>query len=148
MALTTGAPRATWRANLNDSEYLSATRTIVHRVENLAAGADFTQRAIFRCPFPVELVEAIVLPEANSAGVDGSNTVVVDVTNITGSVTMATVTSTTNYAANTPVTIAITAANRYGAGDDVIGLAVTQGATADTNGFTVQLTFAIRTLVG
>lgn len=115
-------------------------------VADLAAGADITARAEFVCPFPLEILEAKIVPIAVSAGVDGSNTVAVTLTNITASATIATLTSTADYAANTPLALTLTAANVNCAGDDVLGIVVTQGATADTAGFYVQVFYRPRAL--
>jgi hypothetical protein len=112
-------------------------------VENLAAGADITERAFWRAPYPVQVYQVQVLPIAASVGVDGSNTVLVTLRNITQGVDIATVTSTSNYVANTPISLTITAANADVAADDVLGIVVTQGATADTAGFVVQADYRV-----
>ena len=115
-------------------------------VADLSAGTDITARAEFVCPFPLEVLEAKIVPIAASTGVDGSNTVAVVLSNITGSATIASLTSTTDYAANTPLTMTLTDANVHCAADDVLGIAVTQGTNANTAGFYVQVFYRPRPL--
>lgn len=143
MAITTVAPRAASRPG--EDMYLSGVEYMAVTIEDLAAGADITERVIGRCKYPTEFLECEILPTAASVGVDGSNTLLVTLRNITGAVDIATVTLTTNLVLNTPVAMTITAAHRFAAGDDVIGIVVTQGATANTAGFIVQATNRART---
>lgn len=139
MAVTTGRPRPMSRPY--DELYLSGIQQYGIRMENLAANGDVTERVFWRAKFPIQILEAEVLPEAAATGVDGSNTVLVTLRNITQQVDIATVTSTTNWAANTPVALALTAANTDVAADDVIGIVVTQGTAADVAIFWLQITF-------
>lgn len=115
-------------------------------IADLTAGSDITARAEFTCPFPLEVLQAKIIPIAASTGVDGSNTVAVTLSNITASATIASLTSTTNYAANTPLTMTLTAANVHCAADDVLGIAVTQGTAADTAGFYIEVFYRPRAL--
>lgn len=141
MSITTGRPKPLVRQY--DELWLSGVQTQDTLVENLAAGGDITERVFWRAPYPCYVYEAEILPVAASVGVDGSNTVLVTIQNITQGVAIATVTSTTNYVANTPIALTVTTANADIAAGDVIGLIVTQGATADTAGFVVQFTYRV-----
>lgn len=143
MAIVTTRRRPVYRDS--DGLDIAGLGTFRVSVADLAAGADITARAEFVCPFPLTILEAKIIPIAASTAVDGSNTVAVVLSNITGSATIADLTSTTNYVANTPLTMTLTAANVHCAADDVLGIAVTQGATADTAGFYVQVIYRPRT---
>lgn len=144
MAVTSGKPRALSRQY--DETWLAGVQTVVTKVENLAAGADLTERVFWRAPYPVEILACEILPEAASTGVDGSNTAAITLRNITASEDIGTVTSTSNWAANTPVALTLTAANVDVAGDAVIGIVVTNGATADLPIFNLQVTYRVQPL--
>lgn len=144
MAITSGKPRALTRQY--DEHWLSGVQTVVTKVENLAAGADLTERVFWRAPYPVEILSCEILPEAASVGVDGSNTAVVTLRNITASENIATVTSTAQWAANTPIALTLTAANVDVAADAVIGIVVTNGATADLPIFNLQVNYRVQPL--
>lgn len=144
MAIVSRRPRGLSRQY--DENWLGAVQTASVRVENLAAGADLTERVFFRAKYPIEVLECEILPEAASVGVDGSNTEVITLRNITAAEDIATATSTSNWAANTPIAMTVTAANSDVAADAVIGIVVTQGATADAGQFVVQMTYRVQAL--
>jgi hypothetical protein len=144
MAIVSRRPRGLSRQY--DENWLGAVQTASVRVENLAAGADLTERVFFRAKYPIEVLECEVLPEAASVGVDGGNTILVTLRNITAAEDVATVTSSAVWVANTPVAMALTAANVDVAADAVIGIVVTQGATADAGQFVVQMTYRVQAL--
>lgn len=131
-----------------DLEALRAAQVHVfnYKVENLAAGADLTERAFFSHPNALTVLAAKIIPEGASAGVDGSNTIVVTLRNITEAVDVASVTRTADLAANTPVSLTLTAANADIAAGDVLGVVVTNGAAADPDTFVVQFSFALQTV--
>ncbi len=97
--------------------------------EDLSADADISARPIWVAPAAVTVTSVVYLPRANSTGVDGSNTVVVTLRNITASANVASITRTTNFAAGTPVTVTLSTAAV--AASDVLGITVTQGTNAD-----------------
>lgn len=142
MAILTTRTRAVSREL--DGLDLAGFSTFRVSVADLSAGADITARAEFACPFPLTILESKIIPIAVSSGVDGSNTVAVVLSNITGSATIASLTSTADYAANTPLDMTLTAANVHCAANDVLGIAVTQGANANTAGFYVQVSYRPR----
>lgn len=144
MAITSGKPRSLTRQY--DEHWLSGVDSIVTKVENLAAGADLTERVFWRAPFPVEILSCEILPEAASVGVDGSNTAAITLRNITASEDIGTVTSTSNWAANTPVALTLTSANVDVAADAVIGIVATNGATADLPIFNLQVNYRVQPL--
>lgn len=114
-----------------------------YKVEDLAAGVDITARAFFQAKEALEVLTAAIVPEAASVGVDGANTLVVTLRNITQAKDIATVTRTTDLVANTPVALAVTLANAKVTKEDVLGLVVTQGATANAGTFVLQFHAAL-----
>lgn len=118
-----------------------------YKIENLAAGADLTARAFFVAPAALTILDSVkLIPEAASTGVDGSNTLVVTLRNITEGVDIATITRTADLVANTPLALTLTSANADIAAGDVLGIVVTQGATADAGTFMVQFSFQRQTV--
>lgn len=119
---------------ITDLETLRAgiRETISVDNEDLAAGADIAARPFYQAKVAETVLDSVVyIPQANSVGVDGSNTLVITLRNVTEGVDIATVTRTTNLVAGTPVALTLTAANADIAASDVLGLTITQGATAD-----------------
>lgn len=136
---------------VDDLETLRAAsvRVFSYKVENLAAGADITARAFFVAPYALTVLDSVkLIPEAASTGVDVSNTLVVTLRNITEGVDIATVTRGAggDLVANTPVALTLTAANADIAAADVLGLVVTQGATADASTFVLQFAWQQQTV--
>lgn len=121
-------------------------------VEDLAAGADIAARALFkvpaRCTSGIFVIEADAIHQANSVGVDGSNTAIITLRNITQGVDIATVTLTANVTANNRSALTITAANADAAANDIIGIVVTQGATANMGALTIQMTWVSHDRIG
>lgn len=115
-----------------------------YEVEDLGAGADIAARAIFAAPAAITVTAVTYVPRGNSAGIDGSNTSVVTLRNITEGVDIATITRTTDFAANTPVTVTITAANADVASGDVIGFTNTNGAAANPDAAMIQFTYQLQ----
>jgi hypothetical protein len=99
--------------------------------EDLSADADIAARPIFEARFAGTITSVRYIPRANSSGIDGSNTAIITLRNITEGVNVATVTRTTNVVAGTPVDITITGDNADIASGDVLGLTITQGSAAD-----------------
>lgn len=117
-----------------------------YNVEDLTAGTDIsTVRAIGFVPsgFTFELAAGGLIHEANAAGVDGSNTVVLTIRNVTQSLDMGTLTLTSSPTANAVslLTVNTTIANRTAAAGDVIGFTLVQGATANLAKCGLQLWF-------
>lgn len=142
MAVTTGRPRPMARQYAED--WLGDVQTVSISIEDLGAGSDIADRGVFSAPYPIKVLEAKVVPWTVSAGVDGSNTLVVALKNLTEGVTIGTVTSTADLAAATPVSLTLTDANTDIAANDVLGVSVTQGATANTAGLFVQFSYRVR----
>lgn len=128
-------------ADLEILRAAGAAQVIREFVEDLAAGADISARPIFVAPAALTVTSCVVIPRANSAGIDGSNTLVLTLRNITEGADVATVTLTSDLVAGTPVTVTLQAANLDIAASDVLGVTVTQGAAADTAGLTFQVGF-------
>ena len=120
-----------------------AARVAVLAIENLAAGADIAARAQWVAPVEgCVLTRAGIVPQGASAGVDDANTAVLALADADGN---AIVSKTYNTAAQPP------AASAYGSlgtpdathavltANEVVTLAVTQGATADLPAFLLVL---------
>lgn len=112
-----------------------------YKIEDLAQGGDITARAFFQAPRPCRVLDARIIPEAASTGVDGSNTLLVQLYNITQSAAVAAVTRTADLAANTPVALTVAASAAEIEEDDVLGIVVTQGTTANAGTFVLQVTY-------
>lgn len=112
-------------------------------VENLAAGADITERAIFRYPVAITVADCVAIHEAATT-VNGGSTAVITLRNITAGADVATVTLVADNAANSVSTVTI--ANADCAANDVLGVIVTQSASADLGKFTLLFRFSRLTL--
>jgi len=127
--------------NLSES---AKTQIVTYQVADLAAAADLADIPIFRCAKDITIVEIGIIPEANSAGIDASNTSIwlVEV----GSTAIATKTydATTTFPTKGVYNSlgAITSADRLEG--DVLTLSVTNGGTtADTPVATLQIEFIL-----
>ena len=116
-----------------------AIQLVQYEIEDLAAGADIAARAIYLAPRACTVLNSVrAVYTAASVGVDGSNTTVITLRNITEGVDVASVTKTATTAANAVESLTLTAANADIAASDVLGVVVTNGATADTPKITLQ----------
>lgn len=133
-------PRKLPRGIFGDLQIPSLTAI---QVENLAAGADIAARAEFASPASGCVLTRIgIVPQGASAGVNDANTAVIEVSDGAGN---AIATQTYNTATQPP------AANTYGSlgalvsphhvltANEVVRLAVTQGAAADLPAFVLLL---------
>ncbi len=113
-------------------------KTVVHTVENLAAGADIAARAIQGFDTDAWLISARVVNQATaSAGIDNSNTCAITLATGIGTVVTKTYDATTAFpAANTKDDLGVLS-NQHISGGNVLTLAVTNGATADPGPFLV-----------
>ena len=121
---------------ITDLETLRAgiRNAFVYQHEQLAAGVDISARPIFKAPVALTILDSVLyLPVGDSAGIDGSNTLIVTLRNITEGVDVATITRTTNLTGGTSIAVTLTAANADIAVNNVLGLTLTQGATADVD---------------
>lgn len=126
---------------VDDLETLRAAsiQAVNYLIEDLAAGADIAERAIYIAPRAGTVLNTVrAIYEAASSAVDGSNTTVITLRNITEAVNIASVTLTDTTAANAVESLTLTSANADIAASDVLGVVVTNGATADTPKITLQ----------
>ena len=121
-------------------------RTVTYQVEDLSAGTDIAARAILRAPAAITVASCHAIHEANSAGIDSGNTAIIALRNITEGVDVATITLVADVLANTATSVTVTAANVDVASADILGIVVTQGATADLGAFTLQFQFIHQTV--
>lgn len=117
-------------------------KTIVHAVENLAAGVDIAARAIHSFNQEAWIVGARVVNQSTApAGIDAGNSCVVALAIDAGAVATETFDATPAFpAANTVASLgAITNAHAFPG--NVLTLAVTNGATADPGPFLVEVDY-------
>jgi len=115
-------------------------------IEDLAQAADFTDRAEFVVPTDGVVITkvGICTKDPGSAGIDGSNTVVIDVKNKTAVTTITTITIITDIGVNVfndSSFFSATLNNQTLSADDVITIAVTQGTNANMGPFLIILEF-------
>ena len=117
-------------------------KTVTHQVENLAAGADISARAVHGFDSDGWIVSARVVNQATAAsGIDNSNTCVITLATGAGTVVAETFDSTTTFpAANTAQDLGSVSNVHVGTGDELT-LAVTNGATADPGPFLVAVDY-------
>lgn len=113
-------------------------KTHPYAVENLAAAADISGRAVFFFPQNGSFQAAYIHTAANSAGIDANNTAVFTLK--VSSTTIATLTRTSNVTADTQYSFTnatgATAERTSGTG---ITLDVTQGTNADMPAFVLTI---------
>lgn len=124
-----------------------ARQVVSYDIEDLAAGADIAARAIFIAPRASTVLDTVkCIYTAASAAVDGSNTTVVTLRNITEAANIASMTLTATTSANAVESLTLTAANADIAANDVLGVVVTNGATADTPAMILQFELQPQTI--
>ena len=113
-----------------------------YTIEDLGAGADITARAIMVMPRASTVLDSVrVVHQTASAAVDGSNTLIITLRNITEGADVASVTKTATTSANGVDTLALVAAAADIAANDVLGIVVTQGASSDAGIMHLQFEF-------
>lgn len=117
-------------------------KTVVHAVENLAAGADIAARAIHSFTHEGWIVAARVVNQATAAtGIDASNTCVVTVAIDAGTVATKTYNNAVTFPAANAKDSLGTITNGHAEAGDVLTLAVTNGTTADPGPFLVEVDY-------
>ncbi len=117
-------------------------KTSTHVVEDVAAGADISARAIQSFDQAGWLVAARVVNQATAtAGIDASNTCVIALAIDAGTVVSATFDNVTTFPASNSVKTLGALANTKAGKGNVLTLAVTNGATADPGPFLVQVDY-------
>ncbi len=113
-------------------------KTVVHAVENLAAGADIAARAMLGFDTDAWLISARVVNQTAAAvGIDNSNTCAITLATGAGTVVTKTYDATTVFpTANVSDDLGALSNQHVGNGD-VLTLAVTNGVTADPGTFLV-----------
>lgn len=133
---------------VDDAETLRAANRILvtHEVDPGSAGTDISARAVFVAPVALTILDSVkVIATEATVGVDGSNTLILTLRNITEGVDIATVTRTATNSANDVIALTLAAANADVAASDVLGLTVTQGATADAGRLVFQFEYQPQT---
>lgn len=116
---------------------------LTYQVEDLAAGADISNRTLFIAPVAYEVMAASIVGQAASAGIDGSNTCVIALKkNNSGTIVTKTYNAVTTFPAQGTVdglgTIATDGSEDL-ASTNRITLDVTNGATADPPSFLIVI---------
>lgn len=117
-------------------------KTVTHAVEDLAAGADISARAVHSFDSQGWITSARVVNQATAAsGIDNGNTCVVALATGAGTVVSATFDAANTFpAANTGKDLGAVGNVRVAAGD-VMTLAVTNGATSNPGPFLVEVDY-------
>jgi hypothetical protein len=117
-------------------------KTVVHVVEDLAAGADIAARAIHSFDSSGWIVSARAVNQATAAaGIDNSNTCVVALTTDAGTVVSATFNATNTFPGANAKKDLGALSNTFAAAGYVMTLAVTNGATANPGPFIVEVDY-------
>lgn len=117
-------------------------KTLVHAVEDLAAGADIAARAIHSFETPGWLVSARAVNQSTAAaGIDNSNTCVIALATTAGAVVTATFDATNTFPAANAKKDLGALSNTFAAAGHVMTLAVTNGATANPGPFLVEVDY-------
>jgi hypothetical protein len=117
-------------------------KTVSHAVENLAAGADISSRAVHAFEKNGWMVSARVVNQATAAaGIDDSNTCVITLASDAGTVVTETFDSTTTFPAANAQHDLGGLGNAQALAGYVLTLSVTNGATADPGPFLVEIDY-------
>ena len=123
------------------------TQVLSFAVEDLAAGADITARAILEVPagFAYTLTGASIISNGTAAGIDAGNTCVVALTDGTNTICTVTYDNATPFPAeNASGSMgALDGTHKVMAAGEKLTLAVTNGATANPPAFRVQVTYTL-----
>jgi len=122
------------------------TRVFNYQVEDLAANADITTRAVFECPtgLAYTITAAKIISQGTPAGIDDSNTCVVQILN--GASSIASVTYNTSVpfpAVNVAGSLGSLSASKAIAAGDKVHLVVTNGTTANPPAFMLQVEYTV-----
>jgi len=111
-----------------------ARQLVQYQIEDLGAGADISAAGFYIAPRASTVLDSVrVIYRTASAAVDGSNTSVIRLINVTdSSAVIASITKTATTSANAVETLTLVAADADLAANDVLGLTITNGASADT----------------
>ncbi|MHB1310634.1 MAG: hypothetical protein ACYC3L_01365 [Gemmatimonadaceae bacterium] len=134
---------------VDDVEAVRAAQRILchYEVDPGTAGTDVTARAIFVAPAALTIIDSVkVIATEATVGVDVGNTLILTLRNITEGVDVATVTRSATNSANDVIALTLTAANADIASGDVLGVTVTQGATADAGRLMFQFEYQRQTV--
>lgn len=117
-------------------------KSITHAVEDLAAGADISARAIHAFEKEGWIISVRVVNQATAAtGIDGSNTCMITLANNAGTVVTETFDGATTFpSVNTAQNLG-NLANTQVTSSDVLTLTVTNGVTADPGPFIVEVDY-------
>ena len=136
-------------ANVTPAKLSTAAKTqiLAYQVEDLAAGVDIANRAIFEAPagIDVTLVSAKIIPQGNAAGIDDSNKCTIALTDGTNTIVTVDYDTSPAFPAAAAATSlgALSATYKALAAGEKLYLSVTNGATANPPGFMLQVVYTI-----
>lgn len=125
-----------------------SVHTLVYQVEDLSAGVDIADRILFTVPtgYTYYVTEVNLIAHGTASGIDNSNTCVFKLDDGTNTIVTKTYnTGTTFPAATTPDSLTASISTTYyklTAGEK-IRLSVTNGSTADTPAFIIQVNMRV-----
>lgn len=122
----------------------SLAQVMSFEIEALTAGSDITSRVLAAMPtgYSFEILSADIIANGSSSGIDATNTCVVAVKNASDTVVTKTFNNTTTFPADNAVSNlgSISATYKTVAAGAKLSIAVTNGVTAATPKFIVQIT--------
>jgi hypothetical protein len=122
-------------------------KILTYKVEDLAANADITTRAILAIPSDIDatITKASIISNGTPADIDDSNTCVVQLLNGTNSIVSETYDSTTAFPAENALADlgALSATYKVLEAGDKLHLVVTNGTTADPPAFILQVEYTV-----
>jgi hypothetical protein len=123
----------------------ASKRVSVYQVEDLAAGGDIATRAIMIVPTgkKATITDVKVISQGTAAGIDDSNTCVIAVTSNTDSIVSKTYNTSVTFPADGAAESlgSLNATNKVMAAGKYLKFAVTNGATANTPLFALQVEY-------
>jgi hypothetical protein len=114
---------------------------VLYFIEDLAAGADIADRPFFVVPTGYKFVveSAKIISQGTAAGIDDSNTAVILIENGSNQIASKTFNATVTFPASGAVADMGTITNATLAAGELLTVSVTNGATANTPLFGVQV---------
>lgn len=123
------------------------THILSYQVEDLSAGTDIADRAIFEAPagLSVTLASVVIISQGTAAGIDGSNTCVIKLSNGTNTIIEYTMDGDPAFpAAGSSASLGtLDETHKVLAAGEKLVLSVTNGSTANPPAFMLQIVYTI-----
>jgi hypothetical protein len=122
-------------------------KVLIIPVEDLAANGDISARVSFKCPTgqAITITKASIISQGSPAGIDDSNTCVIAIFNGSDTVVTKTYNTSTAFPSSGTVESLGTISDTYKtvAADGLIKFSVTNGTTANTPLFAIQIEYTV-----